>query len=364
MFRRGYNAQHCLITLIEKWKKSVDNGGAFSTLLTDLSKAFNCLPRELLIAKLDAYGFDKSSLKLIHSYLSNRKKKVKINDRYSSWSEILFGVPQGSILGPLLFNIFICDMLYFLGDSDIANYADDYSTAYCAGKSAKFVVNNLEQSSTILFKWFNNNYTKVNTGKSHLLLSGNSRATATIDNSYNESEDEQVLLGITIDSNLTFENHINSIYKKASQKLNALARIAPYMNIQKRRTIMKSFVTSQFSYCPLIWMFHSRRPNNKINSIHERALRITYQDNTSTFHELLNKDNSISTHHRNLQILATEMFKLHKGLSPEILRETFVSKTSSYNLRRNDTFEKRKVNSVYHGNKSLSFLGPKIWDLE
>ena len=78
---------------------------------------------------------------------------------------------------------------------------------------------------------------KVNAGKSHLLLSGNSRATAAIDNSYIELEDEQVLLGITIDSNLTFENHINSICKKASQKLNALARIAPYMNIQKRRTI-------------------------------------------------------------------------------------------------------------------------------
>ena len=204
---------------------------------------------------------------------------------------------------------------------------------------------------------------KVNTGKSHLLLSGNSRATATIDNSCIESEDEQVLLGITIDSNLTFENHINSICKKASQKLNALARIAPYMNTQKRRAIMKSFVTSQFSYCPLIWMFHSRRLNNNINSIHERALRITYQDNASTFEELLNKDNSVSIHHRNLQVLATEMLKIHRGLSPEILRETFVPKTSSYNLCRNDTFKKRKVHSVYHGTESLSFLGPKIWDL-
>ena len=179
-------------------------------------------------------------------------------------------------------------MFYFLEDS----------TPYCADKSAGFVVSNLEQLSIILFEWLNNNYMKVNTGKTHLLLSGNSRARTTIDNNYTESEDEKVLLGITIDANLTFENHINSVCKKASQKLNALAR-----------TIMKPFVTSQFGYCLLIWMLLSRCLNNKLNSIHERALRITYQDNTSTFHELLNKDNSVSIHHRNFQVLATEMFK-------------------------------------------------------
>ena len=109
-------------------------------------------------------------------------------------------------------------MFYFLEDFDIANNADD-STPYCADKSAAFFVSNLEQSSKILFEWLNNNYMNLNTGKSHLLLSVNSRATATIDNSYIELEDEQVLLGITIDSNLTFENHINNICKKASPKV-------------------------------------------------------------------------------------------------------------------------------------------------
>ena len=91
-FPRGYKAHRCLISLIEKWKKSVDNGGAFGALLTDLSKAFDCLPHELLIAKLDAYGFDMNTF--IHSYFSNRKQREKINDRCSSRNEILFGVSQ------------------------------------------------------------------------------------------------------------------------------------------------------------------------------------------------------------------------------------------------------------------------------
>ena len=126
---------------------------------------------------------------------------------------------------------------------------------------------------------------------------------------------------------------------------------------------MKPFVTFQFGYCPLIWMFHSRRLNNKINSIYERALRITHQDHISTFQELLSKDNFLAVHHRILQVLSTAMFKIHRGFSPDILRGIFVPNLSLYNLRRNNTFERHQVPSVYHGTETLPFLGPKIWNL-
>ena len=107
-------------------------------------------------------------------------------------------------------------------------------------------------------------------------------------------------------------------------------------------------------------MFHSRRLNNKINSIHERAPRITYQDHIPTFQELLNKDNSVSIFYKKLQALATEMFKIHWGLSPDILKEIFVLNISLYNLRWNNAFERSQVHSVYHGTESLSFLRPNF----
>ena len=110
-------------------------------------------------------------------------------------------------------------------------------------------------------------------------------------------------------------------------------------------------------------MFHSRTLNKRINSIHKRSLRISYGDTVSTFEELLVKDNSVSIHQRNLQILATEIFKVFKNISPTILNDIFEPRVSSYNLRANSYFETRKVTSVHHGTESLSFLGPKIWDL-
>ena len=175
-----------------------------------------------------------------------------------------YGVLQGSILDPLLFNIHLCDLFYFLDNLDIASYADDI-TLYTVKENKESVLKVLETSSQKLFKWFKNNFMKANSDKSHLLLSCNEPSTLVIDGSSIETNTKEVLLGITIDKDLKFDDHVNSLCKKACQKLNALARLAPYMSVEKRRIIMKAFIESQFGYCPLVWMFHSRGINNKLN---------------------------------------------------------------------------------------------------
>ena len=151
-------------------------------------------------------------------------------------------------------------------DSEIASYADD-STSFSADIDSRSVVDELEISFIILFTWINNNfikynnfnnYIKANADKSHHLLSGSSNGAANIDGNVKESGSNQVILSITIDSNLSFNKHVNNFCKKTSAKLNALAKISGYLNLPKYRIIMKSFITSQFGYSPLIWMFHSR----------------------------------------------------------------------------------------------------------
>ena len=197
--------------------------------------------------KKNFYSFDYNSLQTLQSCLSNRKQRTKISDAYNKYCEIL---------GPLLFNIYLCDIFYDNNDYNIVSYADD-NNPYANSSNLDSLINKLDESTNNLFQWFRNNHIKANADKCHLLVTGNYEVSTNINEFESESNKKEKLLGISIDTTLSFGHHIISLCKKASRKLHVLARITDYMDCEKQRFLMKAFLTSQFNYCPLILMFHN-----------------------------------------------------------------------------------------------------------
>ena len=155
-FQKAHSMQHALLKLLQSWQQVLDNGGFIGTILMDLLKAYDCIPHNLLIAKLECYGVDKANLGLLLDYITYRKQLTKIDSSFSSWCHINTGVPQESILGPLLFNIFI-NNFFSTQMSEVCNFADD-STLFCGDKNLDLVFLNLDSDLSNVMDWFKINF--------------------------------------------------------------------------------------------------------------------------------------------------------------------------------------------------------------
>ena len=164
----------------EKWRKHMDKGKSCAVLLTDLSKAFDCIVHDFLIGKLEAYGFSYEALKVMHNYITRRKHRTKVNDSFSDFIDLLLGVPQGSILGSLLFSIYICYLFFFAKEDNVTSYTDD-TTPYSNGKNIVTVLEYVGTMRKKVYNWFSLNYLKAYPDKSQLLLTSKDEASIKID---------------------------------------------------------------------------------------------------------------------------------------------------------------------------------------
>ena len=236
-----------LLRLIEEWKTNLDNNFAVGAILMDLSKAFDCIPHDLLIAKLAANGFEEKTLLYIYSYLENRKQCVKINNINSNFQTIKSGVKQGSIVGPILFNIFFNDFFFFLCNVSVHHFADN-NTLSSFARTVKNLVTILESESSCAINWFRDNSMIVNPDKFQAILLDKRNS----DWHLNEKVVSNVkMLGVHIDSKLNFNLHIDIIGKSASDQLNTLVRLKRFLGHEERFVLVNSFIYSNFHYFPL-----------------------------------------------------------------------------------------------------------------
>ena len=236
------------------------------------------------------------------------------------------------------------------------------------GRDLNKVKDKLAKDFGIVTNWFYEDFMVLNSKKCHFMCigtDGENEAYAFKDVCYKSSK-EEVILGINIDNKLNFDSHMRKMCKKSGQKLNALSRITTFLNKDQKSIIFNAMIMSQFSYCPIIWMFSSRRSNNLIKKVHERSLRLITNDENSSFETLLQNINDITVHQRNLQILMTEVYKIVKGEAPAIMKNLFNFRKNIHNIRNfqiiaNENKNAVSKNTMRYGFKTICYRTPYLW---
>jgi len=365
-YRQGSGCENVLVNVIEDWKHALDNNNIVASLLMDLSKAFDCLPHRLLVAKLRAYGFSIDACTLIASYLSSRKQRIKYHGVKSKWSVITKGVPQGSVLGPLIYNIFINDLLYDVQEH-FYNYADD-NTITVIGDNIDNVLDRLSHTASKCTAWFFSNMMKANPEKFQLIvLNKNKMVSDSLSIEVNGCVIKPVkcvkLLGLQIDVNLSFTEHVTSLCKKASRNLKILLRMSKKLpEIKDRMALMESFLLSCFMYCPIVWNYCNMTLTLRIEKLYKRGIRFVANDYDTEYATLLQQNDRCTLALMRLKQLAVFVYKCYNNMFAEHLNALVSRKNNAYSMRDENSAEIVRFQTVKFGKMSIKYTGAKVWN--
>ena len=364
-FRKNHGCQSTLLNMVQHFKNCIDNGQFVGCIGMDLSKAFDCLPHRLTICKLRAYGASRSACALLASYLYCRKQRVKISHECSDWGVITKGIPQGSILGPLIFNIFLNDIFYFAKECYMFNYADDNYISV-NHKELKLVRDALEEESKIMVEWFNSNSLQANPCKFQgILFKGAKKVNdfrVYVEGTEIEFQSEIDVLGVCIDDDMNFNSHVNNVCKKAGKQVSALQRLTGMLEQKSRMAIYQSFVMANFDYCPLVWFFTSRSSISKFEKSRKGPCDLYWKILSHAMTKSYLKQRWMLLGSAQWKKMATEVFKILNHISPGYFENYFQKARNPYNLRDNNKLVQPMKLTTSHGIKSFQYYGAHLWN--
>ena len=378
-YKKNHSTQTALLKLCEDIYDCIDDSEITLLVLLDFSKAFDTVNHKLLLAKLDILGFQENTCSWILSYLSGRQQKVQTETESSSWSSIINGVPQGSILGPLLFTILISDMRLSIWNGSYITYADDTNLYW---ESAADAINEtLTKANSVtsnISKYCTDNCLRLNEGKCKFMLIGTKPAIKKVnsmdlgDLKINDVCMERVtdakVLGVTFDEVLSWRKQVNLCIRRAMSNFFQICRYRKFLNKEAKIILCESIVLSQFNYCDIVYSNMDKYLKYKIQKIQNLCLKFIFdikkRDHVD-YNSLKSELKWLDMNQRRLKHGLTLIYKILHGLAPNYLRDTFtlVSEIHSVNTRtsNNNIWIKKNTKTKLHRN-SYTFEMANIYN--
>ncbi|KAL4238884.1 hypothetical protein ACF0H5_003591 [Mactra antiquata] len=372
-FRTNHSCETALISIVDRWISAINDNQYVGTVFLDLSKAFDLVNHSILIKKLTSFNFSPKSLQWFTSYLSNRCQKVCVSGKLSEPGHITCGVPQGSVLGPLLFIMYINDMPNELKDIFTDMFADD-TTITAVGKSYNEVQNQLQNNIDKIFLWCQNNSMALNPKKTKsMIISASNKKCSNKNLSLHLGQDTiefsncERLLGVQVDNNLTWKNQVNMIVKKCNSKLYLLQRIKQFINIPVRKLFYNAYILPHLEYCCSVWGNCNSSYSDILIKFQKRAARIILEKDFDTpSQELFSSLNWMKFPERVNYKKSIIMYKAINNICPQYLSKKFMKN----NVECTHYLRSAENNQLLHvpkprlefTKKSLDYSGPKLWN--
>ena len=342
-FRSQHSCETALVHMIDSWLNAMDNGQMVGVVLVDFKKAFDLVDHQILLSKLELYGINNEALMWFDTYLAHRRQQVSINDNKSDFETVTCGIPQGSILGPLLFLLFINDLpLYVNVSADL--YADD-TTFYDIQASIELIEKNLQLALNQLHIWCRNNGMLLNSEKTKVMLITTNQKRQRLPNTnlnlkYMDESLKTIsndkILGVFVDNNLIWSDHVKHICKKISTYIWLLSKIKYFLSLEHRVQFYKSYIQPHIDFCSTVWASSCEANKMKIFKLQKRACRVILDYNVEDSNEAMQSLKILSVYDRLFLRKAKFMFKVYHNLTPTYISENFVLRNEmnmSINLR-------------------------------